>query len=178
VPELLASQPLFTLKIIPMEATTTDMLFIINLALSAWETQLDRFNKHLEKLTDAQLESEIAPGRNRGVYVLGHLTAVNDNFFPLLGLGERMYPQLQDLFIRTPDRTVPIPTAAELRTYWHDVNTKLTPALRSLTPEEWLGRHNSVSAEDFAKEPTRNKLNVLLSRTSHQAYHFGQIVLL
>ncbi|MBT1707969.1 DinB family protein [Fulvivirgaceae bacterium PWU5] len=161
-----------------METTATDTRFIINLALSAWETQLERFDKHLEKLTDQQLESEIAPGRNRGVYILGHLTAVNDNFFPLFGLGEKVHPPLQDLFIRTPDRTVPIPTTAELRQCWHDVNAKLTPALRNLTPEEWLGKHTSVSAEDFAKEPHRNKLNVLLNRTSHQAYHYGQIVLL
>lgn len=161
-----------------METTATDTRFIINLALSAWETQIERFDKHLEKLTDQQLESEIAPGRNRGVYVLGHLVAVNDNLFTLLGLGERMYPQLQDLFIRTPDRTVPIPATAELRRYWHEVNAKLTPALRGLSTEAWLDRHNSVSPEDFAKEPTRNKLNVLLSRTSHQAYHFGQIILL
>jgi hypothetical protein len=161
-----------------METTATETRFIINLALSAWETQLERFSKHLEKLTDQQLESEIAPGRNRGVYILGHLTAVNDGFFPLFDLGEKIHPQLQDLFIRTPDRTVPIPTTAELRQCWHDVNAKLTPALRNLTPEEWLGKHTSVSAEDFAKEPHRNKLNVLLNRTSHQAYHYGQIVLL
>jgi hypothetical protein len=44
--------------------------------------------------------------------------------------------------------------------------------------EEWLTKHNSVSAEDFAKEPHRNKLSVLISRAMHQAYHGGQIALL
>jgi hypothetical protein len=29
----------------------------------------------------------------------------------------------------------------------------------------------------LAKEPTRNKLSVLLNRTSHVAYHLGQLIL-
>ena len=32
--------------------------------------------------------------------------------------------------------------------------------------------------EDFIKEPHRNKLNVLLTRTTHLAYHAGQLALL
>jgi hypothetical protein len=42
----------------------------------------------------------------------------------------------------------------------------------------WFERHTSVSEEDFLKEPHRNKLNVLLNRTNHQSYHFGQMILL
>jgi hypothetical protein len=39
----------------------------------------------------------------------------------------------------------------------------------------WFAKHNAVSAEDFAKEPHRNKLNVLITRTIHQGYHLGQM---
>jgi len=40
---------------------------------------------------------------------------------------------------------------------------------------DWLGRHTAVSAEDFANEPLRNKLNVLMGRTIHESYHLGQL---
>jgi hypothetical protein len=36
----------------------------------------------------------------------------------------------------------------------------------------------SVSEADFLLEPNRNKLNVLLSRVSHENYHRGQLVFL
>jgi len=38
--------------------------------------------------------------------------------------------------------------------------------------------YKGFSAEDFAKEPHRNKLNIIISRTSHLQYHTGQIALL
>jgi hypothetical protein len=38
-------------------------------------------------------------------------------------------------------------------------------------------KHTSVSAEDFAKEPHRNRYTILLTRTMHMALHFGQFVL-
>ena len=65
--------------------------------------------------------------------------------------------------------------AAELRKAWREVNDKLTAAMEKLSAEEWLERHDSVSAEDFAKEPGRNRLAVLLSRTKHAAMHEGQM---
>jgi hypothetical protein len=34
-----------------------------------------------------------------------------------------------------------------------------------------------MTDEDFAKNPARNKLSVLLNRTSHVAYHLGQMLL-
>ena len=37
---------------------------------------------------------------------------------------------------------------------------------------------NNATDEDFAKEPARNKLSVLLNRTNHLAYHLGQLRLL
>ena len=32
--------------------------------------------------------------------------------------------------------------------------------------------------EDFIKEPHRNKLNIILTRTTHLSYHTGQLALL
>jgi hypothetical protein len=47
-----------------------------------------------------------------------------------------------------------------------------------MKPEEWFEKHSAISEEDFAKEPHRNKLNIIITRTSHLQYHSGQIVLL
>jgi hypothetical protein len=98
--------------------------------------------------------------------------------FPLLGLGERLHPELDDVYITSPDKTDPDPlSAADLKQAWTEVNAKLTDAFEKLTPEEWLQKHTAVSDEDFAKDPTRNRLAILLSRTSHAAFHSGQAVL-
>ncbi len=149
------------------------------MALDAWYSQVKQTDALLDKLTDEQLQAEVAPGKNRGIYLVGHLTAVHDRMLPLLGLGERLYTQLDDSFITNPDNpNSQLTSAAELRTYWKNINSILAERFSGLQADEWFQRHNSVSAEDFSKEPHRNKLNLIISRTNHLAYHLGQLVLL
>ena len=50
------------------------------------------------RLSEEQLLQEIAPGKNRLIYLWGHLTAVNDALIPLLGFGERLHPELDAMF--------------------------------------------------------------------------------
>jgi hypothetical protein len=50
-------------------------------------------------------------------------------------------------------------------------------AFAALPVRDWLKKHDAVSAEDFAKEPLRNRLAVLQSRALHAAGHAGQITL-
>jgi uncharacterized damage-inducible protein DinB len=152
--------------------------FFSGAALQAWKQVIGRFDKALAELSDEQLQKRVAPGRNRLYYILGHLTAVHDRLFALLGVGERLNPELDEAFITNPDGALadPVP-AAELRKAWRAVNTKLTAALEKFTPAEWLARHTQVSEEEFAKDPTRNRLAVVLSRTNHVSFHMGQAVL-
>ena len=70
------------------------------MVLSAWDTQNSTFNQLLDSLTDAQLSKEIAPGKNTGIYLLGHLTAISDAMLPLLGFGENYTPQLEKYIYR------------------------------------------------------------------------------
>ena len=56
----------------------------------------------------------------------------------------------------------------ELRKYWDEVNGKLLSQFASLSEDEWLHRHYAMSEEDYAKDPIRNRLAVLLSRTVEQ----------
>jgi len=120
----------------------------------------------------------VAPGRNRLIYLWGHLTAIHDAMFPILGLGERLHAELDAIFISPPDKTVAqLPSARQLKKYWDEVNGKLLSQFENLSADEWLLRHHAMSEEDDAKDPTRNRLAVLLSRTNHVSYHLGQMTL-
>jgi hypothetical protein len=146
-------------------------------AVSSWKQVVGQVDKTIGAFGDEELQREVAPGRNRLYYLLGHLTAVHDRLFSTLRLGKLLHPELDEEFIVKADKTDlddELP-AGELRAAWRDVNDKLTAAMEKLSAEEWLERHDSVSPEDFAKEPQRNRLAVLLSRTTHAAMHEGQM---
>lgn len=152
---------------------------IISQILTAWNTNNTRMQAFFNKFEDAAYQEEVAPGRSRAIYLFGHLIASADGLLPLLGLGNSLYPQLEKLFLTNPDRTFDdIPSLAELKGYWDNVNSALTAHFNKMQLQDWLSGHTKVSAEDFAKEPHRNKLNVLLSRTMHISYHMGQLVFL
>lgn len=147
--------------------------------VDGWHFRVKVVDELFNKLTDEQLQHEISPGRNRGIYLLGHLTAVHDRMLPLLNFEQQLYPQLDEPFINQPDKAVAdIPTAKELRTYWATVNSTLAAHINKLQTDEWFLKHNSVSAEDFAKEPHRNRLSIIVSRMGHLASHQGQVVLI
>lgn len=145
------------------------------MVLDAWHAKLNQFDKLLAELPDEQLQKEVAPGRNRGIYLLGHLTALADSVFPLLG-HEKVAEHLFQPFVHTPDKqTSDLPATGDLRQEWTRVKTTLAEKMAAISADEWFQRHTSISDEDFAKEPHRNKLNVVLSRTSHFDYHLGQL---
>ena len=158
--------------------TVTTHELSVQVAISSWRLVLERANKAFSNLTDDQLVKEVAPGKNRLIYLWGHLTAAHDAMFPILGLGERLHPELDTIFISNPDKSgAQLPPVAELRKSWDEVNAKLLSQFATLSENEWLQRHRSMSEEDYAKDPTRNRLAVLLSRSNHLSYHLGQITL-
>ncbi len=145
-------------------------------AVNSWKLVTSRLDEMIGSLTDADLDQVVAPGRNRVSYLIGHLVSVHDKMFALLGVGERLHPELDAEFLTSPDTHGPSSvSAADLRRLWTEVNTKLTSTMESLRPEQWLEKHTTVSDEDFAKDPQRNRLSVLLSRTNHASFHIGQI---
>ena len=151
----------------------------LKMVFDRWNALIKQFSDTLNSLSDDQLQKEIAPGKNRGIYLLGHLIAVHDDMIRLLDLGEKLYPGLYDPFLKAPDKSVTeIPSAEDLRSYWTKQNEILANKFESLKPEQWFEKHTAVSEEDFSKEPHRNKLNIVITRTSHLQYHTGQMVLL
>ena len=71
-----------------------------------------------------------------------------------------------------------MPTTAKVREYWNRVNANINQHISQMPSDEWFSKHTAVSEEDFAKEPFRNKLNIIINRTNHISYHFGQLVYL
>ena len=149
----------------------------VTTALKSWEQWLGRANKLFDSLSDEEMLVEIAPGKNRPVYLLGHLTFVHDGMIPQLRLGEASYSHFRELFIDNPDRAMEIPPTSDLRQAWKEVGNTLSRLFQSLSAEEWLERHATVSEEEFRLEPHRNRLAILLSRTGHLSYHLGQLML-
>lgn len=149
---------------------------MIQLVLNTWTGRNAAVSTFFNKAENDRLYSdEVAPGRNRAIYLLGHLAATNDALFPLLGFGDKLFPELES-FSSKPDRSFEIgQSIAELKQQWETINSTLTSHFNALSTEEWLDRHTAVSQEDFEKEPHRNRLNVLLGRTNHQSYHLGQL---
>jgi len=152
---------------------------ILKMIFDRWYASIKNCDTLLAALTDEQLQKEIAPGKNRGVYLLGHLIAVHDDMIILLGMGEKLYPELHKPFLDSPDKVATeIPSVKTLREYWNKQCEVMKQKFDSLQPSQWFEKHTAVSAEDFAKEPYRNKLNIILTRTTHLQYHLGQLVLL
>ncbi|MBL0048844.1 MAG: DinB family protein [Bacteroidetes bacterium] len=159
-----------------METVIDQNQLLVKMALDAWNAQVNHTSKLLSSLSDEQLQNEVAPGRNRGIYLVGHLAAVNDKMLPLLNFGAQKFPQWSEAFLNKADRELEVlPTIAEIRNFWSDSCAELSKHFASLTANDWFERHTSVSAEDFVKEPHRNKLNVVIGRTGHLAYHLGQL---
>ena len=150
----------------------------VALGLKSWKTQIDRADKLFGSLSSEEVLREIAPGRNRVLYLWGHLTAIHDAMLPLLGMGERLYPEFDVAFVSNPDKSqAAIPSHEQVRQAWTTVNGELSKRFEKMSQPDWLQRHAAVSEEDFAKDASRNRFAVLLSRTNHLSYHLGQAVL-
>ncbi len=76
----------------------------IKMTLDRWYGSVASLDKVLNVLTDEQLLKETAPGKNRGIYLLGHLVAVHDDMLVLLDLGEKQHPELTEPFIKMADK--------------------------------------------------------------------------
>jgi hypothetical protein len=150
----------------------------VQMALKAWNTHVNQANKFFDALPDDSLLKEVAPGKNRIVYLLGHLIAVNDTMISLFGVGERLYAHLDEAFVKNPDKSgLEIPEISTLKEDWKRSNEMLANYFKGIPAADWFKKHTAMTDEDLAREPTRNKLSVLINRTNHLSYHLGQLLL-
>ena len=151
---------------------------VMTTIVASWRLVVGRLDERFTQLDDEQLQKPIAPNKNRLFYLLGHLTAVHDRMLPMLGIGERLHPELDEAYLTNPDRTIADPlSASELKRAWSEVNAAITSAVEGFSVDDWLRKHTAVSDEDFSTNPTRNRLAVFLNRTNHTSFHTGQIAL-
>src|ERR1700682_1698810 len=138
------------------------------LGLKVWKAQIERADKLFAGLSSEELLREIAPGRNRLFYLWGHLTATHDAMLPLLGLGDRIHPEFDVAFVSNPDKSqANIPSHEQARQAWDTIHREWWKGLKKMSWSDWLQRHSAASAEDFAKDASRNRFAILLSRTNH-----------
>ena len=156
---------------------TTEMSFVDS-ALRGWKSNVERADKLFGGLPPELLEQEVAPGKNRLIYLWGHLTSVNDGLLPLLGIGERLHPEFDVMFLSNPDKHIQLTVSGQsLKGAWEEINQKLWDGFLKFSASDWALRHTAVSEEDFKREPHRNRFTALLGRTAHLAYHVGQATL-
>ena len=159
------------------EITTSEQ--IVKQLINSWESRNTAFTDFFNKYSDERIYlNEVAPARNRAIYLLGHLISTNDGMLPLFDLGERLFPEMK-IFSTQADHSFEITLSiSELKKMWQTLNTTLSDHFNNMTINDWMAAHTAVSKEDFEKDPQRNKLNVLIGRTNHQSYHLGQLNLL
>jgi uncharacterized damage-inducible protein DinB len=148
----------------------------IKMSLATWQGNQQAINKIIAGLSDDEMNRPLFAGKNTPAWIIGHLAVVTDGMFPILGLGEKLKPEYEKALLH-PDGSVSPPPLAEILQFWNDTNARINEKMAALSTDEWFSRHTQVSEEDFAKEPHRNKLNVLLNRSNHMSHHRGQLVL-
>jgi len=153
-----------------------DQQLFVQMGLASWNLQLTRAEKAFNAFSDDDFYRQIAPGKNRIIYLYGHLAIVHDMLKETLGLGTCSKPEYVELFLKNPDdANAAYPTLDELKAYWAAIHAELSALFAALPADQWFVRHNSMTDEDFVKDPSRNRLSVLLNRAVHVAYHIGQV---
>ena len=135
----------------------------VALALKTWNAQIDRADKLFGGLSSEEVVGEVAPGRNRLLYLWGHLTAIHDAMLPLLGLSERLHPEFDVAFVSNPDKSrADIPSHEQVRLAWNTVNVELRRGFEKMSWSDWVQRHSAVSEVecDLCDDPSETDVKV------------------
>jgi hypothetical protein len=136
-------------------------------------------NMYLDALTDDELRAEIVPGRNHGIWILGHLIASDDDLSLYINKEPILFPELQELFkqgstVQDISKYPPIP---ELRQKWQKVCEKNGNVFKQLT-DEMLDEYHEMIQGDPEKDYFKTKEVVIINWTLHQIHMAGQLALL
>ena len=124
----------------------------VALGLKVWKAQIDRADKLFGGLSSKEVLREIAPGRNRLLYLWGHLTAIHDAMLPLLGLSERLHPEFDVALVSNPDKSrAGIPSHEQVRQAWNSINGELSEGFERMSWADWLQRHSANVGRRFRK---------------------------
>jgi len=133
----------------------------------------------LKSLTDEDLCKEIDPGKNHGVWILGHLFQSEDELSGYFGKGGYIFPEYESLFGQKNKTALPssYPDVSFLRKQWETVKAKNDKILSELSDEEWNEPHALIEG-NLENDYFKTKGGCIMNWILHQTYHIGQLVLL
>ena len=129
----------------------------------------------LRTLSDDDLKLEIAPGKNHGVWILGHLIASDDDFSVFMGKGDLLFPDYYEMFgqgskLQPVENYPPIPL---LREQWKTIIEKNRKIYSELQDQELNEPHGRM--ENPEKDFFKTKQRIIFYWQLHQMYHAGQL---
>lgn len=135
-------------------------------------------NIYIGELSDEEFKMELSPGKNHGIWILGHLITSDDDFSVYMGKGDLLFPEYAELFGQG-SKLQPAESYSEvsiLKERWKQIiekNNKIYVDLKDSeleeTPENMTG-----DMENYFK----NKGKVIMAWQLHQMYHGGQLSVL
>lgn len=143
------------------------------------QIMVDWVNMYLHAIKDDELLIEIVPGRNHGVWILGHLIASDDDLSLYITKEPILFPELQEFFkqgstLQEIEKYPPIP---DLREKWKKVCEKNENVFNQLT-DEMLDEYHEMIKGDPEQDYFKTKEVVLINWTFHQIHMAGQLALL
>ena len=143
--------------------------------MQQYELMVGWINETMKGLSDDDFKQELSPGKNHGVWLLGHMIVCDDDFSLYMGKGNLLYPEYAEIFgqggkIQPAEN---YPSVAELRNCWTKVcekNMKIYPELKD---SEFDEPHALV--KDPETDFFKTKGRVIMAWQLHQMYHDGQL---
>lgn len=152
--------------------------FMVGQLLDMWWNKVEETTGIFGTLGEHNGMWPVAPGKNRIIYLLGHLLVIHDGLFTTLEIGDRRYTYYDDLFLNPQHTANVYPSYSLLLDQWSELNDHLHQHLSKLTVEDWLSRHHHISEENFRQQPGKNKFCAMLCITAHLYHHAGQLALI
>ena len=132
-------------------------------------------NETMSGFADEDFYTELSPGKNHGVWILGHLIVSDDDFSLYMGKGGLLYPEYSEVFGQG-SKIKPVedyPSVKKLKGLWANVCKKNMAIYSSLKDSEFDEPHALV--EDPEKDFFKTKERVIYAWQLHQMYHTGQL---
>jgi hypothetical protein len=152
----------------------------VKLLYEQWKNMVFWVEMYLKLLSDEDLQQEITPGGNNGIWLLGHLIASEDDLAEFIGDGEILFPEYQEKFKKGGNilSVESCPTTKQLKEDWKKVLAKNEKLYASLTDEELSSPHNKILDDDIENDFFKTKERCISFWHFHQVHHAGQLALL
>ncbi len=146
--------------------------------LKQYRMMLEWVDGQLNALSDEEYNLELSPGKNTGIWILGHLVVSDDDFSVFLGKGELLFPEYTEVFGQGSklQKAEIYPSVSKLKEAWKKVSEKNLEIYSGLTDKELNEPHSMV--KNYETDYFKTKDKVIMAWHLHQAYHAGQIAIL